>query len=122
MADNNSKTIANGMGVDRSGGPVIDPTANVLALVEANNQRLDELRTADNKLTDKLLEDEKAHIREVITLQTQHSRELASQGIGRGSYLVRQHRCLLGSSFAGDGDGGDINGSNSINPFGFSER
>jgi len=41
-----------GMGVDAHGGPVIDPTANVLALVEAANQRQDDLREMNNARID----------------------------------------------------------------------
>jgi len=41
-----------GMGIDAHGGPVIDPTANVLALVEAANQRQDDLREMNNARID----------------------------------------------------------------------
>jgi len=37
-----------GLGVDAEGGPVIDPTRNVLDLVEAANNRQDDLRAANN--------------------------------------------------------------------------
>jgi len=40
------------MGVDAHGGPVIDPTANVLALVEAANRRQDDLREMNNARID----------------------------------------------------------------------
>ncbi len=43
---------ATGIGVDAHGGPVIDPTANVLALVEAANQRQDDLREMNNARID----------------------------------------------------------------------
>lgn len=39
-----------GLGVDATGGPVIDPTQNVLDLVNAAIQRQDDLREADQRL------------------------------------------------------------------------
>ena len=41
-----------GMGVDSLGGPVIDPTENVISLVEAEAKRQDDLRRASKELTD----------------------------------------------------------------------
>jgi len=41
-----------GLGVDASGGPVIDPTANVIALTEAANQRQDDLRQLNDRRID----------------------------------------------------------------------
>ena len=41
-----------GMAVDSSGGPVIDPTENVLALVDVEKQHQHELRDADNRFLD----------------------------------------------------------------------
>jgi hypothetical protein len=38
------------MAVDRSGGPVIDPTANVIALVQANKESADVLREMHDRL------------------------------------------------------------------------
>ncbi len=98
--------VPTGVGVDRSGGPVIDPTANVISLVEANNRRLDELREADNKLADErkhtesalldatalrfeelriaddkrlneLRQQESIHVRELLQLQADHIKDLA---------------------------------------------
>ena len=54
-----------GLGVDAFGGPVIDPTANVLALVDAAVQRQDDLRAA-----------EKDHVREIISLNAEHAKDL----------------------------------------------
>lgn len=42
-------TQARGIGVDAGGGPVIDPTANVIALVEANKLSADTLREMHNR-------------------------------------------------------------------------
>jgi len=38
-----------GIGVDAEGGPVVDPTSNVLGLVSAAVQRQDDLREAESK-------------------------------------------------------------------------
>jgi hypothetical protein len=43
-----------GIGVDARGGQVIDPTKNVLDLVQALKEMLAELRVADNKRQDEL--------------------------------------------------------------------
>lgn len=40
------------MGVDAGGGPVIDPTENVIALTEAANKRQDDLRQLNNQRID----------------------------------------------------------------------
>lgn len=55
---------ATGIGVDSSGGPVIDPTANVLQLVEAANIRQDDLRRMESN-----------HIRELLTLDRAHAKD-----------------------------------------------
>ncbi len=41
-----------GLGVDSTGGPVIDPTENVLALVDVEKQHQQELRQSDAKYVD----------------------------------------------------------------------
>jgi hypothetical protein len=48
------------MGVDSSGGPVVDPTRNVLDLVAAGNRRQDDLRQV-----------EASHVREIIALRAE---------------------------------------------------
>jgi len=55
----------NGMGVDASGGPVVDPTQNVLDLVAAAIQRQDDLR-----------DQEARHIRELMEIRGDHTREM----------------------------------------------
>lgn len=66
MADNESPAGSSpGPGVDRYGVPVIDPTKNVLQLVEAAIQRQDDLRAAEAK-----------HIRELNFMRDQHATEL----------------------------------------------
>lgn len=41
---------ATGLGIDASGGPVIDPTANVISLVQANKEAADALRDMHDRL------------------------------------------------------------------------
>lgn len=54
-----------GPGVDAQGFPVVDPTANVLALVQAANQRQDDLRAAESR-----------HIRELMARDARHAAEM----------------------------------------------
>ena len=54
-----------GPGVDAAGNPVIDPTQNVLDLVDAAIRRQDDLR-----------EVEAQHIREILNLRAEYDREL----------------------------------------------
>jgi hypothetical protein len=63
-----------GMGVDALGGPVIDPTENVIALNEAANKRQDDLREAERRLTAA----EQAHSRELAAVREEHQDALAS--------------------------------------------
>ena len=58
-----------GLGVDATGGPVVDPTANVIALNEAGHKRQDDLRELNNKWLD-------AEIR-VITARVQGVEDMA---------------------------------------------
>jgi hypothetical protein len=63
---------APGLGVDAHGGQVIDPTANVIALVNAEKEHNDKLRTNDEKWsallhqTEKDCDKEKAELREKL--------------------------------------------------------
>lgn len=62
-----------GLAVDSRGGPVVDPTANVLALVEAANRRQDDLRKLNNKRI-------MAHIKrldDMAELRAKHASEIA---------------------------------------------
>ena len=61
-----------GMGVDSDGGPVVDPTANVIALTEAGNRRQDDLRAAN----DTLVKAELRHVGEMAALREIHQREI----------------------------------------------
>jgi hypothetical protein len=68
-----------GLAVDASGGPVIDPTANVVALTKAAVQRLDDVQNLHNLLTDekvRRIEREQALHSEIGALRAQHQRDL----------------------------------------------
>lgn len=56
---------APGPGVDASGRPVVDPTQNVLDLVEAAIKRQDDLRNAESR-----------HVREIAGLRAEYTAEL----------------------------------------------
>jgi hypothetical protein len=61
-----------GLGVDSTGGAVIDPTANVQALNEASSQRQDDLRALTKELVDVKI----ASLTETIKTFAIHQREL----------------------------------------------
>jgi len=61
-----------GLGVDVRGGPVIDPTENVLSLVAAANTRQDDLRAETNRRYDA----EIRHLREMALLRAQHNERI----------------------------------------------
>lgn len=63
---------ATGIPVDRSGGPTIDPTSNVLALVEASTKRQDDLRAAAKELSDV----KHNHSKEICDLMARHQSAL----------------------------------------------
>jgi hypothetical protein len=57
--------------VDRAGGPVIDPTENVIALTEKANERQDDLRNS------------------IVELMKENARRIEQLGIQRGEYLQK---------------------------------
>jgi hypothetical protein len=61
-----------GIGIDNSGGPVIDPTENVKALSESSHKRQDDLRIASDRLTDERVR----HLAEIVVLNANHGKEL----------------------------------------------
>jgi hypothetical protein len=67
-----------GIGVDASGGSVIDPTANVVALVKAEAARLDALRKAAVLRIDDLRKAESRRVDEVATLRADYEEKLRS--------------------------------------------
>lgn len=72
-----------GLGIDSSGGPVIDPTANVLQLVEAAIQRQDDLRAAEFKRQDDLRVAESRHLREIAELRAKFGGEIRAAEAAR---------------------------------------
>ena len=74
MAAGNNATRGQGLGVDNTGGPVVDPTANVVALVEANAKSTAMLRDADIKFNDATT----AHLKEIGALRSEHVKEARS--------------------------------------------
>jgi hypothetical protein len=65
----------NGIGVDRSGGPVIDPTENVRHEMGAERGRADDLREADRELAN----ERNRHVEFVAKLRASHEREVREQ-------------------------------------------
>jgi uncharacterized iron-regulated membrane protein len=61
-----------GMGVDASGGPVIDPTENVIALTKAEAHRQDDLRKAERRYFMAQLR----HVEKVGKYRTQHQAKM----------------------------------------------
>jgi hypothetical protein len=70
----NKKSGAAGIGVDYEGGPVIDPTSNVIALNDAANKRQDDLREANNKYLDA----EFRRLEQTATLRAEHAKEIGA--------------------------------------------
>jgi gamma-glutamylcysteine synthetase len=71
---------ARGLGVDIYGGQVVDPTANVIALTEAEAKRQDDLREANEKLQkseNTRLEAYVAHAEFIGDLRAKHQKEFA---------------------------------------------
>jgi len=68
-----------GPGVDAQGRPVIDPTANVVALTEAAVQRLDDLRAAEQRYN----EAEVRHVKEIMFLTGTFTAQLREAESGR---------------------------------------
>lgn len=61
-----------GIGVDSRGQPVIDPTENVKALSEAANKRQDDLRAAQDALTNEKIQ----RLEKLLEIQMQHAKEI----------------------------------------------
>lgn len=63
-----------GVGVDETGGQVVDPTANVIALNEAAQLRQDDLRAASDRYNAAEIQ----HVKEVAGLRADYAERLAS--------------------------------------------
>jgi hypothetical protein len=74
--DLNGKEKEAGKGVDSSGDPVIDPTANVLQLVEAAVMRLNDLRQAEIRRVDDLRNAESRRVDEQSELRAMYDEKL----------------------------------------------
>jgi len=61
-----------GIGVDFRGDPVVDPTQNVISLVDSNAKAVAALREADNRYYDEVVK----NLKEMSNLRAQHQREL----------------------------------------------
>jgi hypothetical protein len=102
MANRPLQSGVAGVGVDSEGNPVVDPTANVIALNEAANQRQDDLRELNNTRIDaeiRRIDSEIAHVREMATLRAEHGKELASLESSRVN-AIRQVDVLAVSTAA----------------------
>jgi len=64
------------MGVDASGGPVIDPTANVLDLVDAAVKRLDDLQAAEATRQNDLRTMTERHAAEILRITLSFQQQL----------------------------------------------
>jgi len=71
MVAKKSDSLGSGLGVDASGGQVVDPTENVKALSLAANKRQDDLREAFEKLVVAELD----HVKQVSIIRSAHSHE-----------------------------------------------
>lgn len=65
-----------GLGVDSQGGPIVDPTKNVLDLVSAAVLRLDDLRAAETRRQDDLREQTARHVAEIARLTAEFQEKL----------------------------------------------
>jgi hypothetical protein len=79
-----------GLGVDSGGNPVIDPTANVLALTAAEAKRQDDLRAMHallqdekNKCTKEIANLSAKHVRDLADLRADYTEKLALAETGR---------------------------------------
>jgi len=64
--------MPSGKAVGGSGGPVVDPTKNVLDLVNASNLRQDDLRAAEQRRITEALE----HVQRMAELRASHALEM----------------------------------------------
>ena len=67
-----------GIGIDRYGGGVVDPTANVIALVEAETRHAKEIRELENQRQDELREAESRRQDELRIAEQAHQEAMAS--------------------------------------------
>ncbi len=71
-----------GIGIDFAGNPVVDPTANVIALSEAATKRQDDLREMNNDriyAEIRRVDADVGHLKEMAILRAAHASELAEK-------------------------------------------
>jgi hypothetical protein len=78
-----NKSQPPGPATDAVGRTAVDPTRNVLDLVDAAVRRQDDLRIAENTRQDDLRKAEHRHITEVATIRAIHSREMREKEADR---------------------------------------
>lgn len=69
-----SAQLPTGLAIDASGGAVVDPTANVIALTDAANKRQDDLREETNKRIDAELK----CVRDIANIRALHQDEIST--------------------------------------------
>jgi hypothetical protein len=72
------KLSGTGLGVDRQGNPVIDPTENVLQLVESAIKRLDDIAYLRAEYTEKLIAAEAKRIDTAASLRAEYTEKLSA--------------------------------------------
>ena len=104
-------SLREGLGVDSKGNPSVDPSENVKALSEAANKRQDDLRQAQDVLTnekitridtllqryDRAMLAEVAHTREIGTLRAAHVSEVGALREGFQEKVARAESGRLDS-------------------------
>ena len=81
--DQPSPVASVGPSTDRFNNPVIDPTANVIALVEAGLKRQDDLRVMETGHVKELVLTEASHLKEIVGLRAEYDAELRKAESGR---------------------------------------
>jgi len=74
-----SESLKPGLAVDKSGGPVVDPTANVIALNEAANKRQDDLRDLTNRFHDEQIKRLEGIVElraKIAEMRAEHAKEI----------------------------------------------
>jgi len=74
------RAIATGIGSDPQGGPLIDPTENVKALMAASLESLSTVREADIKYNDAVT----GHLKEMADLRAAHAAQLRQSDLNAG--------------------------------------
>lgn len=82
MVVSEKEPLPNSTGINRNGERFYDPSANVIALVEAESKRHDELRLADKELHE-------LEVRRIDDLRNAESRRLSEQATAQAVYQGR---------------------------------